>query len=92
MVRRNERKLMTEAAARNGGGTREHGLTVGDDGAGLGRDLELLGGELEHRGERRRLGHAKPAGDRANQPRRSEQAETATANTPINRERERDLI
>lgn len=50
---------MTEAAARNGGGTREHGLTVGDDGAGLGRDLELLGGELEHRGERRRLGHAK---------------------------------
>lgn len=31
---------------------------VGDDGAGLGRDLELLGGELEHRGEGRRLGHA----------------------------------
>jgi hypothetical protein len=37
--------------------------TVGDDGAGLGRDLELLGGELEHRGEGRRLGHAEPAGN-----------------------------
>ena len=36
--------------------------TVGDDGAGLGRDLELLGGELEHRGEGRRLWHAEPAG------------------------------
>lgn len=36
--------------------------TVGDDGAGLRRDLELLGGELEHGGEGRRLGHAEPAG------------------------------
>ena len=34
--------------------------TVGDDGAGLGQDLELLGGELEHRGEGRRLRHAEP--------------------------------
>lgn len=38
--------------------------TVGDDGAGLGRDLELLRGVLEHRGEGRRLGHAEPAGTR----------------------------
>jgi hypothetical protein len=36
--------------------------TVGDDGAGLGRDLELLRGVLEHRGKGRRLGHAEPAG------------------------------
>ena len=34
--------------------------TIGDDGAG-GRDLELLGDELGHRGEGRLLQHAEPA-------------------------------
>lgn len=35
---------------------------VSDDGRGLRSHLELLGGELQHRSERRRVGHAQTGG------------------------------
>jgi len=69
----------------------ERWRTVGDDGACLGRDLELLRGVLEHRGEGRGLRHAEPAGiqsGRVGSITDQEQQQTATA---IDRSRGRGI-